>query len=58
MISSDHEIQNFAKVCSCEVLSSEEFAKELATSKKINEEENRIKSINNVEEFKRLFNVE
>ena len=58
VISSDHEIQNFAKVCSCEVLSSEEFAKELATSKKINEEENRIKSINNVEEFKRLFNVE
>jgi len=54
VISSDHEIQNFARVCSCDVLSSEDFAKEL-TSKKIDEEENRIKAINDVEEFKKLF---
>ena len=54
VISSDHEIQNFAGVCSCDVLSSEDFAKEL-TSKKIDEEENRIKAINDVEEFKKLF---
>lgn len=55
VVSSNHEIQNFARVCSCEVLSSEEFAKELNSKKKINEEENRIKSINDIEEFKRLF---
>ncbi len=54
VVSSDHEIQNFARVCSCGVLSSEEFAKEL-TSKKIDEEETRIKAINDVEEFKKLF---
>ena len=58
VISSDHEIQNFAKVCSCEVLSSEKFAIELASSKKINEEENKIKLMNDVDEFKRLFNVD
>ncbi len=58
VVSSDHEIQNFARVCSCEVLSSEDFAKELTSSKKINEEENRINSINDIEEFKRLFDVD
>ena len=58
VVSSDHEIQNFARVCSCEVLSSEEFAKELNSKKKINEEENRIKSINDIEEFKRLFGAD
>ena len=57
VISSDHEIQNFARVCSCEVLSSEEFAKELTSKKNANEEESRIKSIDDIEEFKRLFNV-
>jgi predicted RNA-binding protein with PIN domain len=54
VISSDHEIRNFARVCICNVLSSEDFAKDL-TSKKIDEEENRIKAINDVEEFKKLF---
>ncbi len=29
VISSDHEIQNFARVCSCEIISSEDFAKRL-----------------------------
>lgn len=55
IISSDHEIQNFARVCSCDVLSSEEFARELTSGKNINEEESRIKEINDVEEFKKLF---
>ena len=55
VISSDHEIQDFARVCSCDVLPSEEFARELTSEKKINEEENRIKEINDIEEFKRLF---
>ena len=58
VISSDHEIQNFARVCSCDVLSSEEFAKELTSKRVINEEEKRIKSINNVEEFKKLFGAD
>jgi predicted RNA-binding protein with PIN domain len=57
VISSDHEIQNFAKVCSCDILSSEDFSKELTSRKTINEEENRIKEINDIEEFKKLFNA-
>ena len=58
VISSDHEIQNFARVCSCNVLSSEEFAKDLTSGKNINEEENRIKEMNDVEEFKKLFGAD
>ena len=55
VVSSDHEIQNFAKVCSSKVVSSEDFSKEILSANKIDEEENRINSINNVEEFKKLF---
>ena len=58
VISSDHEIQNFSRVCSCNVLSSEEFAKDLTSGKNIDEEENRIKEINDVEEFKKLFGAD
>jgi predicted RNA-binding protein with PIN domain len=58
VISSDHEIQNFARVCSCEVLSSEEFAKEMTSKKGTNEEENRIKEMNDIEAFKKLFGAD
>ena len=58
VISSDHEIQDFARVCSCDVLTSEEFAKDLSSGKNINEEENRIKEMNDVEEFKKLFGAD
>ena len=58
VISSDHEIQNFARVCSCDVLSSEEFSKELTSGRSINEEENRIKEMNDIEEFKKLFGAD
>ena len=58
VISSDHEIQDFARVCSCDVLTSEEFAKDLTSGKNINEEENRIKEMNDVEEFKKLFGAD
>jgi len=58
VVSSDHEIQNFARVCSCNVLSSEEFSKGLTSNKDLNEEENRIKAINDIEEFKKLFGAD
>ncbi|MFZ0455288.1 MAG: NYN domain-containing protein [Ignavibacteriaceae bacterium] len=58
VVSSDHEIQNFARVCSCNVLSSEEFSKGLTSNKDVNEEENRIKAINDIEEFKKLFGAD
>ena len=55
VVSSDHEIQDFAKACSCDILSSEKFAQDLTSKKNVNEEEKKIKEINNVEEFKKLF---
>ncbi|MEO8399536.1 MAG: NYN domain-containing protein [Ignavibacteriaceae bacterium] len=58
IVSSDNGIKDFARVCSCEVLLSEDFAKELQNNKSENEESEKIKSINNKEsneEFKKLF---
>jgi uncharacterized protein len=57
VVSSDNEIINFAKVCGCNVLSSEDFVKELEKSKNIDEEKSRIEEMNDTEEFKKLFGV-
>lgn len=53
VITSDHNIQQFAHVCSCTVISSEDFLKEL-NLKDVDDEEVRIKEINN-DEIKKLF---
>lgn len=55
LISSDHNLAQFARVCRCEVISSEDFARELA-EKNSDEEEEKKKSIGN-EEIKRLFGL-
>lgn len=55
LISSDHNLVEFAKVCRCEVISSEDFARDL-TEKNVDEEEERKKSIGD-EEIKRLFGL-
>jgi uncharacterized protein len=57
LITSDNNLKEFGKVCGCFVINSEVFAKDLDRSKDKDEEEERIKSIDNVEEFKRIFNV-
>ncbi len=57
VVSSDNNIKEFARVCSAKVLSSEDFAFEIQKEKNVNEESERIKEINDVEEFKRLFNA-
>ncbi len=57
VVSSDNNIKEFARVCSAKTLSSEDFALEIQKEKNVNEESERIKEINNVEEFKRIFNV-
>jgi predicted RNA-binding protein with PIN domain len=57
VISSDNGIRNYAKVCGCSLQTSEEFYKEYISKNKFDDEEKRIKEINDVEEFKRLFNV-
>lgn len=57
VVTSDNNLRQFAQVCSAAVISSEEFAAELKKRNETQEEEKRIQSINNVEEFKRIFNV-
>ena len=57
VITSDSNLAQFAKVCGSNVISSEEFVAEI--QKKDNEsiEQDIIDSMNNVEEFKKLFGI-
>jgi predicted RNA-binding protein with PIN domain len=57
VITSDNNLRQFAQVCSASVISSEVFAAEIKKRNESDEEENRIQSINSIEEFKRIFNV-
>lgn len=56
VITSDSNLKEFARVCSSKVISSEDFASSITGRGEQNEEEDRINSINDVEEFKRIFN--
>ena len=58
LITSDSNLAEFGKVCSCQILKSEEFAKQLKSSQEIDEEKSRIDEMQNSKEFKRLFGVE
>jgi predicted RNA-binding protein with PIN domain len=55
VVTSDNNLKEFAQVCSCKIISSEEFSSILYSQEEKDEEEERIKSINDVEEFKRIF---
>jgi len=57
LISSDNNIAEFARVCSCHVKKSEDFAKELLFKRASDEEKSRIEEINNPGEFKKLFGL-
>lgn len=57
VISSDNSIAGFAKVCGCEILSSENFGKKLYRSFSSESENEKTDLANDVEEFKRLFNT-
>lgn len=56
VVTSDNALKQFAKVCGCKVILSEDFAKQLKTVK-FNDEEDKINEINNIDEFKKLFGV-
>ena len=56
LITSDISLVEFARVCRCKVLSSEEYLSVLKRSKK-DEEKGKIESMNNIEEFKKIFGV-
>ncbi|HSD64241.1 MAG TPA: NYN domain-containing protein [Ignavibacteriaceae bacterium] len=56
VVTSDNNLKEFARVCSCTVISAEKFASFIMEKGEQNEEEERINSINDIEEFKRIFN--
>lgn len=57
VISSDNNIREFARVCGCEVVLSEDFGKEIAKSQNVDDEESRIKAIDDINSFKKIFGV-
>jgi len=57
VVTSDHEIQNFAKVCGCKIIKSEYFRNLLFQNEEPNTEEEIEKTISN-DEMKKLFGVE
>lgn len=57
VISSDHSVMEFAKVNSCKVIKSESFAKEVLTQEGSDEENERMKYIDN-DEIKRAFGID
>lgn len=58
VITSDSNLAQFAKVCSTNVISSEVFVAEIKKSTQIASEQGKIDSMNNIEEFKKLFGVD
>ena len=57
VVSSDHSVQNYAKVNSCTILSSEDFNKMLKDKKSKKSEDDIAKSISN-DEIKKIFGVD
>lgn len=56
LVTSDRNVAEFGRVCSCQVIKSEAFSKQLFSSG-FDEEKHRIEELNNTEEFKKLFGV-
>jgi predicted RNA-binding protein with PIN domain len=56
VVSSDHNLIEFARVCGCDRKSCEDFAGEILNRSSDDEEKKKIDEMNN-DEFKRLFNV-
>lgn len=57
VISSDNNIREFAKVCGCEIMSSEDFGREMTQNQNENDEESKIKEIDDIDTFKKIFGV-
>jgi len=58
VVTSDNNVREFARVCSCDVLKSEEFANLIRPGKTDNEKKIIDEMRNNVDEFKKLFGVD
>ena len=57
VVTSDNNLREFARVCSASVIAAEDFAAELQKRNEKDEEEQRIRDMDSVEEFKRIFNI-
>ncbi len=57
LITSDNNLAEFGRVCSCEIIKSEIFSKQLLSPDSSDEEKSRIEELNDPEEFKKLFGV-
>lgn len=57
VVTSDSNLAQFAKVCSCNVIASDVFAAEIKKIDSEADEQSKINSINNIDEFKKLFGV-
>lgn len=57
VVTSDSNLVEFARVCSCSVIKSEDFAKQIHSVFSPDEEQTRIDELNSTEEFKKLFGV-
>jgi predicted RNA-binding protein with PIN domain len=58
VVTSDSNIIQYAKVSGCSSILSEQFIAELKPGKPQDDEEERIKQLNNISEFKKLFGVD
>jgi predicted RNA-binding protein with PIN domain len=58
VVTSDSNLAQFAKVCSCTVNSSDHFAAEINKSVRNLDEQSKIDSMNNIDEFKKLFGAD
>jgi len=58
VITSDSNLSDFARKCSCTIISSEDFVRQIKSPPPVEEESKRIQEINNPDEFKKLFGVE
>ena len=56
IITSDHNILQFASVCGCDIMTSEQFSREIMSRTSEDEEKKREEGIDN-DEMKRLFDV-
>jgi len=57
LVTSDINLAEFGRVCSCQVIRSEVFSNQLLSPDSSDEEKNRIEELDNPEEFKKLFGV-
>ena len=58
VVTSDNNIQEFARVCSSEILKSEDFGKMIRHRNSDNEQKKIDEMKNNIDEFKKLFGVD